>query len=90
MADEKIKIKEDSITKKRDCFFVNNPEGISRFSVLGFFASMLASTILLKPIAADRAHIIASMIQKKSLNKGVCFSQAIIVADNAKGSAKIV
>jgi len=64
MAAEKISKIDENITKTIASFFEILPFGISLMAVLGFSASISASTILLNPMAADLAPTIAIIIQK--------------------------
>ena len=66
------------------------PDGISRTAVRGFRASMAASAIRLKPMAADRAPTMAASIQNRSHGVKGCRRWASTTADRAKGRAKIV
>jgi hypothetical protein len=48
------------------------PAGISRIIVRGFLASMARSTILLNPIAANRAEVNAVRIRNTSATRTEC------------------
>ncbi len=88
--DTNIKIAEDSATNITASLFFKTPDGISRMAVLGFFLSICASTILLKPMAADLAATIAMRINIRAENLNSYFCHARIIAERAKGRAKIV
>ncbi|MBW2011984.1 MAG: hypothetical protein JRI32_10210 [Deltaproteobacteria bacterium] len=90
MAEAKIKRPEDKTTKRRAEALESLPAGMARCDVRGFFASNLTSAIRLKPMAAERAPIIAIRIQKIAIKVMVCSREASTTAESAKGRAKIV
>ena len=66
------------------------PAGISRIAVLRFFESNFISAILLKPMDAERAPVMAIKIQKISEKETEEFLNDKTTAERAKGSAKTV
>ncbi len=66
------------------------PAGISRFAVRGFSASISRSAIRLKPIAANRAAVNATVTQPTCTQRTGAIALASTTPTNANGSANSV
>jgi TctA family transporter len=90
MKAENIKRADENKTKNQADFKLILPEGISLWLVLGLNLSIFLSAILLNPIAADLAPVIARIMKKIWLRVMSVYLEARTTAERAKGRAKIV